>query len=205
MSQIILDIGSGKSLPDWDTARKVIDAVAEIDTDKHEVVFKTQLFESAPPNEPLSHSLFCIIYNYAKERGYKCTSSVFDKPSLDFLLQFDIPFVKIACRPDLYWLIGEVPRRVPVYMSRSPIANFRHNVDYYKVNCVLYCVPEYPAKLENYPPLVKYGYSDHTVGLELWNKYSPDIWEKHIVLTRDAGNPDSGSFALTPIDLKEIL
>ena len=42
-------------------------------------------------------------------------------------------------------------------------------------------------------------------GLNLWYEQKPAIWEKHFCLERDSGNPDSGPFAVTPNQLKEIL
>jgi sialic acid synthase SpsE len=47
--------------------------------------------------------------------------------------------------------------------------------------------------------------SDHTVGLELWNKYHPTVWEKHVCLEHNDTNPDAGAFAITPEELKEVL
>jgi len=44
MMQLILDIGSGKSLPDFRTGRRLIDEVAKRDSKKYQIVFKTQLF-----------------------------------------------------------------------------------------------------------------------------------------------------------------
>jgi hypothetical protein len=62
-------------------------------------------------------TVFEYAYYYARDKGYKTTASVFDEFSLYCLLKYNIPFVKIANRPDLYWLAGEVPRKIPVYMS----------------------------------------------------------------------------------------
>lgn len=179
MSQIILDIGSGNTLTSIEVGKKLIDEVVKRDTKKHEVIFKTQLFEKAEPNIPLDHHIFSMLHAYAFGLGYKLTSSVFDLPSLSFLLKHDnkyapLPFVKLACRPDLYWLIGEVPRRVPVYVSLSPYASagWPDCRAYGGVNG-MYCVPEYPAKEKEYGSA--WGYfdyvSDHTVGLGLYKKH----------------------------------
>jgi sialic acid synthase SpsE len=181
----------------------MIDAVAAIDAHKHEVIFKFQLFQDEPPNIPLSHLVFGRAYAHAKELGYQTTSSVFDKPSLDFLLNFDIPFVKIACRPRIYWLIGEVPRKVKVYVS---VEDWRtdHRFDFTEG---LTCVPKYPAKLSEYDKLDD-CISDHTKGLELWNRDKAflRIWEKHFVLEDDPNNPDAAlGHAIKPDLLKEVI
>jgi sialic acid synthase SpsE len=187
----------------------MIDAVAEIDSHKHEVIFKWQLEEVDPPGQlKLDHNLFAAAYYYAKSLGYQTTSSVFDKASLMFLLTFDIPFVKIACRPDLYWLIGKVPPEVWVvasFMDPLPIwcsRPFSAGITWLK------CIPKYPATLQDYKDCMpaKFHFSDHAPGLELWEYCrGPDIWEKHFVLEREDSNPDSGVFALTPDQLKEVI
>ena len=209
--QLVLDIGSGRSLPDADTAIKLIDEVAKRDTKKHEVILKTQLFESAPPNVPLDHSVFSDAFWYAKEKGYQLTSSVFDLYSLRYLLLFDdekhrLPFIKIACRPELYWLIGEIPRRIPVYVSTNDYTQYLDskgdNVTW------MMCVPEYPATLTQYSVYSRYPpevVSDHTVGWGLLTEFEPEIIEKHVCLEHTPDNPDAGAFAVLPEELEEIL
>jgi sialic acid synthase SpsE len=200
MSQIILDMGSGNTCKNSvDYAYKMIDAVAAIDSHKHEVIFKWQLFQDEPPNVPLDHLVFGRAYAHAKGFGYKTTSSVFDKPSLDFLLNFDIPFVKIACRPRIYWLIGEVPRKLPVYVSWTGEEMIRGDI------IRMFCVPKYPAEVSDYPKGASV-ISDHTRGLDLWKQSSPRIWEKHFVLEYDPNNPDAAlGHAIKPDLLKEVL
>jgi hypothetical protein len=198
MSQIILDMGSGNTCKNSiDYACKMIDAVAAIDAHKHEVIFKWQIFLDEPPNIPLEHEVFRSAYEYAKEKGYKTTASVFDKESLDFLLEFDIPFVKIACRPRLYWLIGEVPRRIPVWVS------WDWESDMPNADVILTCVPNYPAKLDDYRK--NKHLSDHVEGLSLWYRDSPNIWEKHFILEDDPTNPDAAGHAIKPDLLKEVI
>jgi len=214
--QLILDIGSGRSLPDADTAIKLINEVIKRDTGKHEIIFKTQLFESAPPNKPLSHEVFAEVWNYAKVKGYHATSSVFDQESLAYLLEWDasswpLPFIKIACRPDLYWLIGEIPRRIPVYCS----GRYDMSLPKYLLAAQGYCdeqwdvwltcVPEYPAQELDYKKGCHLWISDHTVGWDLYKKYEPDILEKHVCLAHNDTNPDAGAFAVTVDELSEIL
>ncbi|MFA5715059.1 MAG: hypothetical protein WC998_04935, partial [Candidatus Paceibacterota bacterium] len=105
MSQIILDFGSGNTHKNnWDYLKRMIDELKAVDTGKHEIIIKHQLFKAAGDNLPLDPWVFDAAYDYAKKLGYKTTSSVFDLESLKFLLNYDIPFVKIANRRDLDWL-----------------------------------------------------------------------------------------------------
>jgi hypothetical protein len=208
--QLILDIGSGNSLPDNETVCKLIDEIAKRDTHKHEVILKAQLFKSAPPNKPLKYDVFLAAWSYASDLGYHLTSSVFDIESLKFLLEWDfpgwrLPFIKIACRPDKYWLIGEVPRRIPVYYSLDARLDIPDIPDLpYEDNTVeMMCVPKYPALYVEYHSAK--AISDHTVGWDLLRDYKPDILEKHICLSRSSDNPDAGPFAVVPADLEEIL
>jgi sialic acid synthase SpsE len=202
--QLVLDCGSGNGRGnEWAYQKELIDAIKSVDTGKHDIVLKYQLFQSAPPNVPLKPYIFMKAHEYGSSLGYKVTASVFDKQSLNFLLRLDPCFVKIACRPDLYCLIGEVPRKTNVFVSKDirikPFPSFGLPRILY-----LQCIPEYPAHFEDYND--KYPYiSDHTEGWDIYNKYKPDLLEKHIVIERSPDNPDSGSFAILPADLKEIM
>ena len=203
MARICLDMGSGNTCRnDEDYVRRMINAVVDIDTGKHEIIFKWQLFESEPPNKPLSFDVFDFAYSYAEDCGYETTSSAFDEDSLIFLLQHRVPYVKIACRPRCYYLVGKVPREIPVYLSYQDLADLPRVGP---INVIMACVPHYPALLEEYPKGKLY-YSDHVQGLGLWYREQPEIWEKHFVLDRDdPDNPDAAGHATTPEELKEIL
>ena len=164
---IILDFGSATTCKnDKKYVERMIDELSEVDSGKHDIVIKWQLFSDTisslpdgtvldPPVEPLDRCVFHHAYMYAQARGYQTTASVFDKDSLDFLLEYDIPFVKIANRPDRYWLAGEVPRRIPLLVSTdgsdygewlggfcmSEWVNFKE---------WLFCISKYPATLKDY-------------------------------------------------------
>lgn len=228
MSQIILDFGSANSCHnDKYYIKRMYDELKAVDTGKHNIVVKWQLFEKAGDNIPLLPEIFDYAYQYGTSLGYKVTSSVFDKNSLDFLLEYDIPFVKIANNRKLDWLIGEIPRKIPVYISRkyNTYDSFSNIVD-------MYCVSKYPATLEEYESLFiteerygvltqdkqfceektrmylkcsNLGVSDHTTNFDLFHKYQPKIIEWHYVLEHDNNNLDGGLFARTPEQLAEIL
>lgn len=200
--QFIVDMGSGNTCQnDRLKVMDMIDAVAEVDSGKYEVILKWQLFESAPPNIPLSDAVFEFAYIEARRAGYKTTASVFDMYSLDYLLTFNIPFVKIACREQLYDLALSCP--VPTYVSVPG----EEEKSWVKAAYHLNCVPKYPATIADYEDRFAdlRFVSDHTPGWELLRKYEPEIIEKHFVLERDPDNPDAGPFAVTPDELAEIL
>ena len=212
MSKIIIDAGSGNTHKnEWKYLKRMLDELKKIDTGKHEIIIKHQLFVKAGDNIPLDREIFKKAYAYTKKLGYKTTSSVFDKESLDFLLQFDIPFVKIANNRDLDWLIGEIQRKIPIIASYGNVEELKAA----KTNNIkrLLCVSEYPATLEKYEKAFDleyymkcgYGISDHTIDFELFNKYNPNILEIHYTLEHDENNLDGGLFARTPSTLKEIL
>ncbi len=208
MSQFILDFGSGNScLNRWNIAKRMIDSLAEIDSER-KCIIKWQLFLDCPPNIPLHDMIFKNSYEYAEELGFQTTASVFDKRSLGFLLSFDIPFVKIANRKDLDWLIGEVPRKIPVIKSIGKPTEETFDMLSFGVSS-LSCVSRYPAGVEDYegffPKMqLAFGISDHTTDWTLYRKYQPEIYEVHFKL-EDTTGPDSGTFARTPEMLREIL
>jgi sialic acid synthase SpsE len=202
MAQIILDYGSGNTCQnDPRQIEDMLEAIYAADTGKHEVIIKWQLFKNAPPNVPLTHESFEHAYNYAKLLGYKTTSSVFDRESLDYLMRFDIPFVKIANRADLYQLAWGLD--VPVYVS-YPGAHVN-----LKGCQMLACVSSYPATVQQYEDCFNGAeldaVSDHTVGWGLFNRHNCSIIEKHFVHVRREGNPDAGPFSVTPDQLREVL
>lgn len=206
MSLIILDMGSGNTCGNSvDYAKRMIDAVADIDSKKTQVIFKWQLEDKDPPGQKkLGREVFKAAYEYAGEKGYLTTSSVFDSKSLAYLLQFPVPFIKLACQPVLYPLAVAIPAKIPVFISVAGRAILPIHCNF------LHCIPKYPATLTEYEDafaefMLKASVSDHSPGLELWRKYRPQLWEKHFVLERDASNPDAGSFATTPDELREVI
>jgi sialic acid synthase SpsE len=226
MSEIILDFGSGNTAKNNKPyIKRMIDELKAVDTGKHTTVIKWQLFQEAGQNIPLTHMAFDYAYTYAKELGYKTTASVFDIDSLKFLLkhEYELPFVKIANRRDLDWIIGEVPRKVKIYISIgsndlvSDYANneYTYNEPQHYGIYVLCCISKYPAKINEYLSTFQDDYmingiSDHTIGLGLFKHYYnrskewPLFFEKHYKLP-DSTGLDAGPFASTPEELREIL
>jgi sialic acid synthase SpsE len=188
-------MGSGDTCKnDENQIRVMIDAVPVRD----DVVIKWQLFhdkEIGPYKVPrLEPGVFSQAYYYAKSKGLKTTASIFDKPSLDFLLKFDIPFVKIACqtqkydfRKETHNLIDLVPRGLDVIVSCERGKEF---LDFARIKHTrpLCCVPLYPASESDYKDWfeadwLSLGISDHTIGLDLFHEFKPKIYEKHFCLS----------------------
>jgi len=205
-SIFILDLSGGNICRNnYATIQWMIDEIAGVDPDR-KFILKFQLFERAGNNIPLFQSCFVKAYEYAEKLGYQTTASVFDINSLNFLLNFDIPFLKVANRPELYHLIGEVPRKIPVITS---VKDQWYNSTDLQFSNVLACVSNYPAKIEDYEKnfcvaMLKNGISDHTENWTLFEKYLPRIYECHFKL-KDSSGPDAGPFARTPEMLKYII
>ena len=205
MAQIILDISPNTHKNDNVIIHRMINDLKKIDNRKHEIIFKTQVFKEAPPNLPITPDALNFFGFCAKLAGYQWTASVFDLESLELLMKYEehLPFIKIPCRPDLYWLAGEIKRKIPIYVSL-----FYESIDNgWEINKRLICVPIYPATKLEYEEFSVWafdGVSDHTVGFELWNEYKPRIIEWHYRELTSTG-PDAGPFAKTLEDLKEIL
>jgi sialic acid synthase SpsE len=209
LSQVIADLGSGNSCKnDLAYIKRMLDELKAVDTGKHEIICKWQLFEKAGDNIPLKVDSFKYAYDYAKTLGYETTASVFDVSSLMYLMTFDIPFIKIANNRKLDKLIGLIPRRFPVYVSVGSWTE-RASLHQYSDVTAMFCVSKYPANIEEYEKTfsafaLRSNVSDHTIGFELFNKYKPDVFEKHYVL-EDSTGLDAGPFSVTPTMLRAIL
>ena len=201
--KLILDLGSGNSCNnDKKIVDKMLSSISWIDRHKHQIIIKWQLFKSAPPNIPLDPYIFDYAYLTALEMGYRTTASVFDEESLKLLSTYKTPFIKIACRDELYKLSRQI--KTPVYISVDRGEKIR------KRGVYLCCVPKYPATIREYESefntnQLSEAISDHTIGWDLMNKYKPNILEKHFVHERNKNNPDAGVFAVTADELKEIM
>ena len=205
MAKIILDFGSGNTCKNKKVIiERMYNELKMIDNKKHEIIVKWQLFKRSGSNVPLTEESFDYAYNYGKSLGYDVTSSVFDKESLIFLLNYDIPFVKLANRRDTDFLINYMPQKMPVYISKT------HDLFLPKMErkiVEMWCISRYPAKKHDYEKLdIKQGdaISDHTEDFSLFNKYKPEVVEWHYKLDFSTGL-DAGSFSRTPEQLKEIL
>jgi sialic acid synthase SpsE len=203
----ILDLGSGNTCQNNATYIKtMISKLSKVDKERR-FILKWQLFKKAGDNIPLEFDKFKIAYECAEKLGYKTTASVFDIESLQFLCEFKIPFIKIANDKELYSLIQYVPDEIPVIASMADKSmSLLGKLAFASKMC---CVSDYPAKAEDYVKRftlaqLYYGISDHTETWDLFEKYTPKIYECHYCLP-DSTGPDALSFARRPNDLKYIL
>ena len=203
--EIILDFGSGNTcLNDDDIIKEMYNELKKIDSGKTKITIKWQLFKSAGLNIPLEMDKFDLAYRYGKYLGYNVTASVFDIESLKFLLNYNIPFVKIANNKSLHSLIKHIPKNIDVYISSY---KYSYSVDFKRRVTHLWCVSNYPAYRKEYEDLGMLrgdNISDHTTTFELYDIYKPGIIEWHYKLKNTTGL-DSGEFARTPEQLKEIM
>ena len=202
---IILDFGSGNTCKnDYQYVKRMIDELKDIDKRGREIVIKWQLFIKAGENIPLDRAVFARAYKYAEQKGYKTGASVFDLDSLQYLLRYDIPFVKLANNKDLYYLGGDVPRKTVIVKSVGSPQEL--DPDYNTIK--LACVSRYPSTVEDY--IDRFGnrrlegISDHTTDFRLWEHYRPEHIEWHYKL-EDSTGLDAGPFARTPQQLGGIL
>lgn len=216
---IILDFGSATTCRN-DTAEveRMIRALAFVDTNKNKVAIKWQLFKDVYYQGEKLPELDHDVYLHAKEcagrYGYDTTASVFDKASLDFLLETDPPFIKIAARPDIYPLVSSIPADMPIIISVASQHDYDHftwisKVSHGNVEGIMCCVPDYPAVPESYvktfnPHDLRAGISDHTEDWTLYRMYLPPLYECHFALD-DSTGLDAQDFARRPESLREIL
>ena len=215
---IILDFSSGETCNnDLNEVHRMIDGLAEVDSRRENVIIKWQL-EVDPPYipeagrrvKPLDRDVFVQAYYYAMANSYFTTASVFDEESLSFLLQFNIPFIKIANKPYKYHLLEKIPRNKTVFVSIGPGFKKEAMSKQYPNVKYLHCISEYPADPTTYETgfgqALSYSISDHTPanGFYLYAKYQPYYYETHYRL-EDSGGLDNGPWAKTPRELERIL
>lgn len=122
------------------------------------------------------------IDRYCRSKGIKWTASAWDYPSLQFLIERNVPFIKIpsACAVDIDLLdaakISGVPLVVSTGMCDEDMVNFI--VDAYgdSIQCLMHCVSTYPSKaseqnlsaitwMKDSFPHLQIGFSNHFPGL----------------------------------------
>jgi N-acetylneuraminate synthase len=152
------------------------------------------------------------ISKYCKEKPIDWTASVWDLPSLEFLMQYDIPFIKIpSAKITDKTLVGESAKTgKPLFFSTgmSTIEEVDNIVNiaekYLSKNYVLFhCNSSYPAKLdelnlnmirtfkERYNCLVGYsGHEDEIMPSTIAPVYGACIIERHITLDHNMWGTD---------------
>lgn len=153
------------------------------------------------------------IDRYCREKDIKWTASVWDLDSLEFIKQYDIPFIKIpsALITDEELLRGCKESGIPIYMSTGMSTEEEINRaievlgDSLKV--LFHCNSSYPAKDNelnlayitmmkiNYPK-IKIGYSGHEEGISaciVAKVMGAEVFERHITLSRSMWGTDQSA------------
>lgn len=214
---IILEFGSGDTCKnDKNQIADMITQLAEYDTDR-KCIIKWQLFKNLSHVASLSKENFDYAYKFAENLGFKTTASVFDRESLDFLLKYNTPFLKIACQTQKYDfrkamnnIIQDVPVTLPIIASVESSLMIEKVSEQYPRHYIEYlcCVPIYPALriqyVNNfYRHHLKEGISDHTIGHTIYNLYQPKIYEVHYILSHQTSLDKQWSIG--PEELKSFL
>ena len=162
----------------------------------------------------------------AEDLGLIAFSSPFDKTSVDFLEDMDVPIYKIASFEitDIPLIEYVASKGKPIIISTG-IASFK-DIELAVQTCLdagnnqvalLKCTSSYPAPLdeinlntitdmiEKFDCII--GLSDHTLGGEVSTAavaLGANIIEKHFILDRDMGGPDS-EFSMEPHEFKQMV
>lgn len=164
--------------------------------------------------------------NIAEGEGLICFSSPFDKTSVDFLEDMDVPAYKIAS-----FEITDIPlieyiasKKKPIIMSTgiANISDIQEAINACKRMgnnqiALLKCTSAYPAPVEeaNLKTMVNMaetfsvitGISDHTLGSSVAVAsvaLGARIVEKHFTLSRKDGGPDA-DFSMEPEEFKQMV
>lgn len=163
------------------------------------------------------------IYDYARELGIICFSSVFDYAAVDFLEKLGCPAYKIASMEivDTQLISYAAKTGKPLIISTgmaSPdeLRDARAAVPLDQGVVFMHCISGYPSTIEEanlsririYPWMESYwGLSDHTLGIEVpiaATVRGVVAIEKHFALSRADGGPDAG-FSLEPHEFKSMV
>lgn len=162
----------------------------------------------------------------AQNAGIDFLSTAYDKTSVDFLCELDIPAFKIASFElvDIPFLQYAASKGKPMILSTgmATLGEIEEAVNAIKGQgnqdiTLLKCASAYPASVEEMnlstiPGLqaafsLPVGLSDHSVGsLAAMTAVAlgARVVEKHICLDRDSGSPDA-AFSMTPEDFRKMV
>ena len=162
----------------------------------------------------------------AEDMGLIVFSSPFDKTSVDFLEEMDVPAYKIASFEitDIPLIEYVASKGKPIIISTG-IASME-DIDLAIQTCLdagndqialLKCTSSYPSPLDEInlntiPDMIErfdcvIGLSDHTLGGEVSTAavaLGANIIEKHFILDRNMGGPDS-EFSMEPDEFKQMV
>jgi len=166
------------------------------------------------------------LFKVAEEEGLVCFSSPFDHSAVDFLEELSVPAYKIASFEitDIPLIEYTASKGKPIIISTG-IASLE-DIELALATCrkvnnhqiaLLKCTSSYPAPLEeaNLQMIktfkeefdVEVGLSDHTLGIIapiVSVAFGAKIIEKHFILDKNLGGPDS-SFSLEEKEFKKMV
>lgn len=167
-----------------------------------------------------------LLKEYAESLGLVFFSTPFDLEGVDFLEQMNVPIYKIAS-----FEINDIPLIKRVAQQRKPVIMSTGVADLEDIELalnicreegcdditLLKCTSEYPApydhiNLMTIPDMknrfgVKVGISDHTMGTIVSSSavaLGAEVVEKHFILDRSIGGPDS-SFSMEPVEFEKMV
>ena len=166
------------------------------------------------------------LFNVANDEGIVCFSSPFDKTAVDFLETLNCPIYKIASFEitDIPFIEYVASKGKPIIMSTG-IATM-DDIELALSTCrkignnniaLLKCTSSYPAPIEEANMImvkdfsdrfgIITGLSDHTMGTivpVVATCFGAKIIEKHFILDRSIGGPDS-SFSMNEKEFAEMV
>lgn len=165
------------------------------------------------------------IDRYCKEIGIKWTASIWDINSLDFIMQYDIPFIKLASacitNDELLDKINDYGKPVVMSIGMSTEEEMNHAlIKLY--NCdmtILHCNSSYPASdneldlnvikrlKKKFKGFYTIGYSGHELGIEaciVAKTLGAEVIERHITLDKNMWGTDQKA-SLEFDELKKLI
>lgn len=205
---IIAECGQNH-MGDMAVAEELINKAKECGCD----LAKFQLYDSVKlygkkQKQELTKKQAQSLFNIGNKIGIEVFFSVFDLERVKWCEEIGVKRYKIACtRKD-----PEVARAIA--KTRKPIIESTFNVVVADVATRIFCVPKYPAKIEDYEPafvwetgLSYHGISDHTRDIDcsiIALARGAEIIEKHFRLRDNPSSPDY-PVSVTPKEMKEIV
>jgi N,N'-diacetyllegionaminate synthase len=176
----------------------------------------------------LTNSDHLEIINFCEMVGINFSSTAFDIPSIDFLTETGVDFLKIPSGEitNLPYLRHIASKNLPIVLSTgmATLKEVEESLKILEVSganrnqiTVLHCNTEYPTPMEdvNLNAMlslkeelgVNIGYSDHTLGIEVpiaAVAMGATVIEKHFTLDRCMDGPDHAA-SLEPDELKQMV
>ncbi len=169
-----------------------------------------------------------LLIQHCKDHRIEFLSTGFDPDAIDFLMKWNLPFIKIPSGEltNLPFLRHVARKKLPVVLStgmadmeevkwavNTLISEGLKSTDL----TVLHCNTDYPTKMEDVnlnamqhlakELAVKVGYSDHTLGIEVAIAavaLDACLIEKHFTINRNMPGPDHKA-SLEPEELKSMI